>query len=202
MKKRKKNVATLTMRTDVKKNPFAKSITQLFKKPEKVRFDNFNKLDFEEDMKGKTFYFFDVSALVHFSGPLYAYFLIEEPIRFEHIIPGENNVFVTDEASLIELKEMENDKSQKLIYSGYTDFIKRNFYVISVDEAENEVICENMLREFAGGTEDIIINEPFAHSIGSLRFLYDNNLDPILVSLDEKTKASARLRMYETYEIG
>ena len=64
MKKRKKNVATLTMRTDVKKNPFAKSITQLFKKPEKVRFDIFNKLDFEEDMKGKTFYFFDVRGLM------------------------------------------------------------------------------------------------------------------------------------------
>lgn len=201
MKSRKKNVATLPIRNEPKpKRNLPRSITQIFQKGHNSKLVITKKLDFSQKLNDKNVYFMDITALVYYSGPLYGGFLNDEQFLIERIVPGDNNIFITDEATLEELQAMENDKTQKLIYSGYTEFINRNLYVIPAEESKSALTGENMLREIAGSTEDIVEEEFFAHIMGSLRYLYNNNIDPILISLDETTVENATKRTYATYE--
>lgn len=190
------------MRTEPKnKKELPKNLTKIFQKSQNLKHVITKKMNFDESFAGKNVYFLDITALVHYSGPLYGGFLSEEQFRFEHIVPGENNIFVTDEDTLEELQTMENDKKQKFIYDGYTAFIARNLYVISSEDAANALMGENILREIADSTEDILKDEFFAHTMGSLRYLYNNNIDPILISLNDTTIENALKRTYAINEI-
>lgn len=202
MKRRKKNVATLEIRKEPKnKREIPRSITKIFQKTQKPQFAITKKLNFEDSFVGKNVYFLDITALLHFSGPLYGGFLSDEQFMFDCIVPGENNIFVTDEEALQDLQAMENDKEQKFIYNGYTAFIARNLFVISSEEAANALMDENILREIVDNTEGILKDEFFAHTMGSLRHLYNNNIDPILISFNETTIENALRRTYSIYNI-
>lgn len=82
-------------------------------------------------------YFLDLSALEHYSGAFYSDFLTENFSK-SLIVPEENAILMTDENTLKRLKEMEDNPEEKMIYMGYTTFIRRHFKVIQTMENFNQ----------------------------------------------------------------
>lgn len=136
-------------------------------------------------------YLLDSTALVHYAGILYGCFLVE---RFEpsYLISGTENIFVTDEIALEQIKKMEQDGSNG-IYKGYTTFIRNNFYVIPRKEAISSLRDENAIKKYRIGTIITFENEPFAGTFGSLFYMYkEKHIDPLLVTFEPEVKRVAK----------
>lgn len=152
------------------------------------------------NINGKKIFFLDLSALIHFAGPLYGGFLVNDHFTSERIIPGENNIFVTDEQILRRLRVLE-EKRRKKIYRGYTAFLERNLVIVSAEDAIESIKGQNILsREFSN---DIILKEtePFAHVLGSLYYLYHKNVDPILITFDTGLEKLVLEKRFEVYKV-
>ncbi len=147
----------------------------------------------------KKVYFLDITAMIYYAGPLYGCFLVDT-FESKYLIPGENNIFATDEQTLRELRKMEQTGKDK-IYLGYGGFIERNFFVISKESSINAIKGENIIRKEFTGKPVVLETEPYAHTIGSLFYLYnDKNLNPILVTYDSETEVIAKEIGFEVYK--
>lgn len=133
----------------------------------------------------KTVYFLDKSALIHYSGRLYGCFLVEKFDK-KYLIPTENSFFATDEHTLNEIHTMELEQEQG-IYTGYSDFIRSNFTIVSKQDSNNAYVRANT-------------NEIFAHTLASLFFLDNDEISLVLVTLDKKTAKAAKTRGFEIYK--
>lgn len=148
----------------------------------------------------KDVYFFDSTALVHFAGALYGCFLVE---RFDskYLIPGENNVFVTDSEAIEEISKMEAD-GKNGIYRGYATFIANNFKVISREKTVQALRTENAIKKYHNGFVIIFEQEKFAGTFGALLHMYTvENIDPILVTLEPEVARVAKELGFEIHKI-
>lgn len=145
-------------------------------------------------------YFLDTTALVYYSGKLYGCFLVDQ-FDPQYLIPGENNIFVTDELTLQEISAMETS-SKNEIYFGFTEFIKRNFRVISKEEYSKAMKKENYTRNGWNSKLFISEEESSVHTMESLLYLHNcENLNPILVTDNDKVEIAARNMGFEIYDM-
>ena len=136
-------------------------------------------------------YFLDIDALIHYSGPLYGSFLVEKFVS-SYIVPGDDNVYVTDEATLERLRLLE-DAGESDIYSGYSAFIERNMVVIPKKMSIDCFRYENAYRKWIHGTVIAFENEACATVFGSLLYLYKKaGFEPVLVTYEDEMARVAR----------
>ena len=137
------------------------------------------------NIERESVYFLDIDALIHFSGRLYGSFLVEK-FTSSYIIPGNDNVYVTDEATLEKLRLLE-ETGEKDIYSGYKAFIERNVVVIPNKMAIECFRHENVYRKWINGTVIAFESEACATVFGSLFYLYNKaGFEPVLVTYNSE----------------
>lgn len=88
-------------------------------------------------------FFLDLTALEQYSGKFYAGYLTE-CFNFDWLTNEINAILVTDQSILKDLKDMENDSHNKLIYPGYTAYIMRYFRILPNEDSSN--VLSNVLK--------------------------------------------------------
>lgn len=142
-------------------------------------------------------YFLDLEAMIHYAGPLYGSFLVEQFVG-SYIVPGEDNIYITDEDTLEKLKRLEAEGARE-IYPGYEAFIERNVVIIPNNIAIKHFTEENTYHKWVHGSVIAFNTDPCATVLGSLFYLEKRaKVEPLLITFDDEM---ARVAMELGYKV-